>query len=384
MRALTGRRLSSALIMVVGLLQGVAARERGPRVEVVCPSAPIPVRVADKQVLVYELRLTNFDVVPLILKRLEVFPGALSNPPLKVFAEDALTPILHQVGAQMGSKSSTTVDPGRQDVLFIWIEMPSQAPVPVALHHRMVFAPSASGAGTPAAEAILEDFPVPVSQEAAPLLRSPFDGGVWAGDGIGNDTPHRRSLFAIDGGVHQPERFAIDWVKVGPNGDAHHGTARNEDWWGYGEPLYAVADGEVTQVVSDIPENVPRVLPAQITLDNIAGNYVVLRIAPNRYVTYAHLKTGSIVVRPHQRLRRGALIGRLGNSGNTTGPHLHLQVTDRDSVLRSEGVPFIFDEFTYLGPGSDYEVDKHPSVPRMRSIPENNAVVEFRGKARER
>jgi hypothetical protein len=45
--------------------------------------------------------------------------------------------------------------------------------------------------------------------------------------------------------------------------------------------------------------------------------------------------------------------------------------------LQSEGVPFILDKFTDLGPGSNYEVDKHPSIPREHSIPGDNAVVEL-------
>jgi murein DD-endopeptidase MepM/ murein hydrolase activator NlpD len=184
--------------------------------------------------------------------------------------------------------------------------------------------------------------------------------------------------MAIDGHTHTPERFAIDWVKVGPNGDSHHdGTTRNENWWGYGEPIHAVADGEVTQVVDGIRENTPRVLPEQVTLDNIAGNYVILRIAANRFVTYAHLQNGSIKVRLHDHVQRGAVLALLGNTGNATAPHLHFQVTDGNSVMQSEGLPFIFDKFTDLGPGSSYELDKHPSSPRERSIPGNNAVVEF-------
>ena len=67
----------------------------------------------------------------------------------------------------------------------------------------------------------------------------------------------------------------------------------------------------------------------------------------------------------------------LGNNGNATGPHLHFQVTDGDSVLQSEGVPFVFDQFTDLGPGSDYEVNKHASIPRRQSLPANDAVIEF-------
>src|ERR1700693_5661474 len=79
---------------------------------------------------------------------------------------------------------------------------------------------------------------------------------------------------------------------------------RNENWWGYGEPIHSVADGEVTKIVDGIPENTPRVLPRSVDLDNIAGNYVIVRIAPNRYVTYAHLQGASIKVRLHDAVHR--------------------------------------------------------------------------------
>jgi hypothetical protein len=60
------------------------------------------------------------------------------------------------------------------------------------------------------------------------------------------------------------------------------------------------------------------------------------------------------------------------------GPaHLHLQVTDRNSVLQSQGVPFEFENFTYLGPGSDYELNQHVSVPWISSIPPADAVIQF-------
>jgi hypothetical protein len=188
---------------------------------------------------------------------------------------------------------------------------------------------------------------------------------------------HRRTLIAIDGRIFSPERFAIDWDKIGPNGDTHHdGTTRNQNWWGYGEPVLAVADGEITSLQDGIPDNVPRSLPP-VTLDNIAGNYVVLRISPTRYVTYAHLQNGSVRVRLGERVRRGATLGLLGNSGQTTGAHLHLQVTDRNSVLESDGVPFVIARFIYLGPGAEYETDKHISIPWVDSIPPGNAVVMF-------
>jgi hypothetical protein len=52
-------------------------------------------------------------------------------------------------------------------------------------------------------------------------------------------------------------------------------------------------------------------------------------------------------------------------------------VTDGNSVLQSEGVPFIFSSFTDLGPGSDYELNKHLSVPRTDSLPGKDEVIEL-------
>jgi Peptidase family M23 len=305
--------------------------------------------------------------------------------PLKMLSGDALSGAMMEVGSRNGAKTSQTIEPGNRAVVFMWIELALDRRMPTSLSHRMVFATAAKDASAnnanenPAVEATLYHFTVPIGHDDSPGIASPFDGGVWlAGDGPANDSGHRRSLLAIDGSVHSPERFAIDWVKVGPNGDSHHdGTSRNENWWGYGEAIHSVADGEVTQVMDGIPENTPGVLPQPVTLDNIAGNYVVVRISPEHYATYAHLQTGSIKVRVHDHVHRGDVLALLGNTGQATGPHLHFQITNGDSVLESEGIPFVFQSFTDLGPGSDYEPDKHPSISRRHSIPRGNTVVEF-------
>jgi hypothetical protein len=76
----TGFVLSIAFV----LLSASFARERGPRVEVVCPSPPTPVTIGKNKVLVYELHLTNFDVVPLTLKRLSIFAAGENPDPLTI------------------------------------------------------------------------------------------------------------------------------------------------------------------------------------------------------------------------------------------------------------------------------------------------------------
>jgi len=385
-------RWSRRTLLVFVLVAASFARERGPRVEVVCHTPPIPVRMNTQQVLVYELHVTNFDTVPLTLKQLDVFGDNGRTAPLLTLADDKLAKAMIRVGAPMdmsgtmgtpdsgnagnSPKDTRTIDPGARAVIYMWIEIPADQTPPATLAHRMVF--SATSADGKTTDVTLENFSVPVSHEPVLTLRPPFDGGTWlAGDGAANTTNHRRSIFAIDGHLYSPERFAIDWLKVGPNGDSRHdGSSRNDNWWGWGEPVLAVADGEITEVVDDYPDNTPRVLPP-VTLDNIGGNHVILKIAPNRYVTYAHLQHGSMKVHLHDRVHIGDTLALLGNSGNSTGAHLHMQVTDGNSLLQSEGVPFEFAGFTYLGTGADYELDKHVTVPWTHSIPPGDGVVEF-------
>jgi len=360
------------------------ARQRGPRVDVVCPSPRLPVTIDKNKVLVYELHVTNFDTVPLTLKRVEIFANEESKEPLITLEKDKLSAAMIRVGAAMMMSSGSSgavqdsriIDPGGRNVVFVWMELPVNRAVPASLKHQLVFSSTPAGARDPS-DATLEDFQVPVTQYSVPILSPPFSGGIWlAGDGPANNSNHRRSIFAIDGHIYSPERFAIDWVKVGPNGDSRHdGTTKNENWWGWDEPVLAVVDGEITEVVDEFPDNTPHVLPT-VTLDNIAGNHIILQIAQNRFVTYAHLQRRSIKVRVGDHVHRGDVLALLGNSGNTTGAHLHLQVTDRSSVLQSQGVPFVFADFTYLGPGADYP-EKQVSVPWLNSIPPGNGVVKF-------
>jgi hypothetical protein len=330
-----------------------------------------------RQVLVYELDVTNFDLVALRLKRLEVFGDEAGGAPLSALGHDELAKAMTRIGAGPGTSVDTAViEPGGRAVVFAWVELDPGRPVPARLRHELTFSPQSAEV---TADQTLKDFNVPVRRgESVPTLSPPFKDGIWlAGNGPASDSTHRRALIAIDARVFSPERFAVDWDKIGPNGDTHHdGTTRNENWWGYGQPVLAVADGEITALQDGIPDNLPGSLPP-VTLDNLAGNYLVLRISPTRYVTYAHLQSGSVRVRLGERVRRGVTLGLLGNSGQTTGPHLHLQVTDRNSVLESDGVPFMIAKFSYLGMGADYETDKHVSIPWADSLPPGNAVVMF-------
>jgi len=109
--------------------------------------------------------------------------------------------------------------------------------------------------------------------------------------------------------------------------------------------VLAVGDGVVADAVDRFPE------PTKpIALDNSAGNYVTLDLGGSRFVSYEHLKPGSVRVKTGDRVRSGQVLALLGGSGSvSSGPHLHFHVSDGNSSLGAEGLPFVFKQFERLG-----------------------------------
>jgi murein DD-endopeptidase MepM/ murein hydrolase activator NlpD len=86
------------------------------------------------------------------------------------------------------------------------------------------------------------------------------------------------------------------------------------------------------------------------------------------------------------RVRRGDVLGKLGNTGNTTNPHLHFQITDRPSIVAGNGLPFLIEDFTSAGyiPGLEPLIEGKPATfdnkltgRHHRQMPLNNSVVTF-------
>jgi murein DD-endopeptidase MepM/ murein hydrolase activator NlpD len=141
------------------------------------------------------------------------------------------------------------------------------------------------------------------------------------------------------------------------------------------------------------PDQPPPDNPTPPEVSELPGNRVILRVRPGVYITYAHLKPGSVQVHEGERVSRGQPIGQLGNSDNSATPHLHLQVQIAKSFL-GDGLPFVFDRFQMLGqipePFSDetlglradgklpYAPARHPGL-RRAEMPFSQNVVRFPG-----
>jgi hypothetical protein len=188
--------------------------------------------------------------------------------------------------------------------------------------------------------------------------------------GAGADSVHRL-VFETDG------RRVTSYRGRTVAGD----RARNENFYAQSADAIAVADGIVVATKDSIPENVPgptsRAVP--ITLETVGGNFVILDIGGGRYAFYAHLRPGSLRVRTGDRARRGQVLGLVGNSGNSTEPHLHFHLADGSTPLGAEGIPYAHDSFEVLGRCRSLLGGCSRSDPdrRQREMPVANMIIRF-------
>ena len=124
----------------------------------------------------------------------------------------------------------------------------------------------------------------------------------------------------------------------------------------YGEPIYAVADGTITATLDELEPNAPGVLPAndpvlgpKITVETVDGNHIVEDIGGGGWAFYAHLQKDTLLVKPGDKVKKGQVIAKLGNTGNSNASHMHFQLMNGPSVLGSDGVPYVIDRFSYDG-----------------------------------
>ena len=106
-------------------------------------------------------------------------------------------------------------------------------------------------------------------------------------------------------------------------------------------------------------------------------------MGPGVFALYAHIAPGQVTVHVGQQVRAGQVIGELGNSGNSTAPHLHFHLMNGPSPLTSQGIPFEFRTYTLLaqpGAGGDIAPEKPPLVLHD-SYPLYNTVIGFPGAA---
>lgn len=173
-------------------------------------------------------------------------------------------------------------------------------------------------------------------------LRLPFDGEwyvTWGGR-----TPED-NYHAVDKG----QRFAYDFLIA--RDDSSHGASHGgkgaapEDYYCWDRPILAAAPGTVVRVVDGLPDNPIGTMDAK----NPGGNHVVVDLGHSEYAFFAHLRQGSVAVREGESVAAGQELGRCGNSGNSSEPHLHFHLQTTPDLGTGEGLPAAFRHYTADG-----------------------------------
>jgi hypothetical protein len=216
-------------------------------------------------------------------------------------------------------------------------------------------------------------------------LALPFTG-LW----LVRNSPARR--VPSHGSDLFGERYAIDFVHV----DDRHQTAGMRDWrtliatepperyFAFGRPILAPVSGTIVAVhdgeldhegrrsqLALLPYALGQAARLRQGIEAIAGNFVTIApIGGTGFIALAHLRAGSIRVRPGQHVVEGEQIAECGNSGNSTQPHVHIQAMNSADLSIARGVPMTFRRFReWTSRSTGFQV-------RPCGIPGEGSVVE--------
>jgi N-acyl-D-aspartate/D-glutamate deacylase len=348
-------------------------------IDVMIPKPPTPFTADGKTHLVYELNITNLGGDDCLLDRVAVLAADETSRELLAYEGQPLADAVGRPGLPaLRGAAKLNIGAGQRAVVYVWAAVDQAPPT---LQHRvtMKLGESQRVISTGAARITLTGKPK--------VIGAPLRGADWlAANGPSNSSGHRRSVLPADGTARIPQRFAIDWLQLRPDGSRHEGDPKdNRNYRAYGQEALAVADGLVSAVKDGIPENIPgptsRAVP--ITLETVGGNHVIINLGDGVYAFYAHLQPGSIKVNVGDKVRRGQVLGLVGNSGNSTEPHLHFHLSDANSPLGGEGMPYAYAAFEVEGRIASLQAGNMPwtrlAAPERRTMemPLENIVVRF-------
>ncbi|HET6462716.1 MAG TPA: M23 family metallopeptidase, partial [Candidatus Krumholzibacteria bacterium] len=162
-------------------------------------------------------------------------------------------------------------------------------------------------------------------------LQLPFNGEwfvFWGG----------RTLAENYHASSRSQRFAYDML-IMKNGESHTGDGKKlTDYFSFGQDILAPAAGTVVWSCDSLPNNEI----GQSNTTHPVGNGVVIDHGNGEFSLIAHLQPKSQKFKVGDKVQAGVVIGKCGNSGNTSEPHLHYHLQTGPDIMSAEGLPVVF------------------------------------------
>jgi len=193
-------------------------------------------------------------------------------------------------------------------------------------------------------------------------LRLPFKGRwltFWGGD--------TEDLNAHHGVVSQ--KYAFDFVAVDEKGNECQGEGKqNQNYYSFGQEILAPAAGKIVEAFDGIKDTQPGDMKSYIA----EGNTVVIKHQGGEFSVLCHLKQDSVEVQTGEEVNQGEIIGRCGDSGNASEPHLHYHLQNQIIPQEANGIKCYFSELKLKKNGDFVLKEEYSPVRGDIIIPVNS------------
>lgn len=359
---------------------------------------PIPFAGTDgKTHLVYELQVFNASPRAARLTGLQTLADGPDGKVLSSLSAEELAARTLQVGPAVDQTGpSVEIPGGRVGLVLLDGVYDDRGAIPAQVTHRI----QATFVVSPDDDRVAQLYPtesnqvggvVTPSSQTATVIGSPLAGADWFTTGsCCTLAGHRGFMMPLGGRMNGTERFALEYVRLDMDApkliDSEAGVmatfrgdpTRNESYLAWDQPVLAVADGTVVEAISDVADRPPGSFAEGLELTKLTGNGVIIDLGGGVHAMVNHLKQDSVPVKVGDKVKKGQEIGRLGNSGNSSQPHLHFQMFLGVAPLSGDNLPFVIDKLTYGGQVGDGGITfPTPAGPRTDQYPLAESVTSY-------
>ena len=344
--------LSLLFVIFIAACGGTATE---PRVKVAF--SDVPYRTEKNLRIGYTLSLWEYEKDGLELQRITILDQDTGQE-LQTIVKEELPRIYK---GPLAADKYFTYDPLSRYYLSLQLPIPLAKEPPRNVSHRFLFKRLSDAVETTVEGATF----APRTGESPIVIASPLKGKNMVFLNQSNNGYHFFVLLFTQGQVFRSERYAFDMGELSDdlNGIVKTGSdvTKNDSYFQYGKTIHAVAKGKVLRVRDGQPENSGNAQNLVFnTREDLAGNYLVQDIGGGRFAFYAHFIPGSILVKEGDVVEEGTPLAKLGNSGNSTGPHLHFHIMDGPDIFLSNGLPSVLKK--YIKTGEANWINDQPNV----------------------